>query len=190
MFPQRLLKIHTDVRLGRIGRAPGQARSCAAAVPFAAASTGTSPSRAPDQSRRTGYIERGITLSDGEGHGERAPTRRYGRRADLWPDFFRGGRTGRSARTASLADARICRDECALPGVRTAITAGSPEIQSAGRGHGTLPWQRWFYVQFLITDGSSGAKSRLADHIRSSSVLSPGTFSRGITSLGRAWGAQ
>ena len=38
-------------------------------------------------------------------------TRRYGRQADLRPDFLHGDRTGRSARTASLADVRLCRNE-------------------------------------------------------------------------------
>jgi hypothetical protein len=53
-----------------------------------------------------------ITVSEGEGQAERAPSRRYGRQADLRPDFLHGDRTGRSARTASLADVRLCRKQC------------------------------------------------------------------------------
>jgi hypothetical protein len=39
-----------------------------------------------------------ITLGDGEDQGERAPSRRYGRQADLLLDLIHGDRTGRSAR--------------------------------------------------------------------------------------------
>jgi hypothetical protein len=44
----------------------------------------------------------------GIGPGPGAQSRRYGRQADLWPDFFDDDRTGRCARTTSLADVGLC----------------------------------------------------------------------------------
>ena len=52
-------------------------------MPFVGSSTGGLPTKSSRPSRRTAYVGMGITLSDGEGQGERSPSRRYlrGRRA-------------------------------------------------------------------------------------------------------------
>jgi hypothetical protein len=74
-------------RGGRSSRWPVRCCAClvrrdfaATAVRFAGSPDGQPrPPRPPDPPRRSGYVERGITLSDGEGQGERTLTGRYER---------------------------------------------------------------------------------------------------------------
>jgi len=79
---------------------------------------------AAPQARFRAALPDRITVSNGGRPGERAPTRRYGRQADLRPDFFRGGRTERSARFASSADVRLW-----LPSVSRGVIPGPNSVR-------------------------------------------------------------